>query len=143
MSLFNAPKGAVLVHACNAQGVWGSGIAKEFKERFPSSFKQYHKYCKDVFNVSGTSYLTTQENTQFVGCLITSDNYGKNVDSKDKILVNTICALRDLAERYPDSMFYSNKFNSGLFGVPWEETERFLKVIVEKYNLDWTVCVQD
>lgn len=46
-SLFDAPEGYILTHACNAQGVWGSGIAKEFKKRKPLAFKNYNLFCKD------------------------------------------------------------------------------------------------
>lgn len=39
-----------IAHCCNAQGVMGSGIAKEIKERIPEAFKQYrfqYELCKE------------------------------------------------------------------------------------------------
>ena len=44
-SVFDAPKGVILAHACNAQGSWGSGVALEFKKRFPDAYAYYHKTC--------------------------------------------------------------------------------------------------
>lgn len=144
MSLFDSPDGVILVHSCNAQGVWGSGIAREFKERFPESFKQYNEYCTSRESGSkiilGTGMYCRRENSKYVGCLITSCNYDKNVDTPDEILVNTTLALYNLMDKYPFQVFYSNKFNSGLFNVPWEETEKILKVMVNKFDVEWIVC---
>ncbi len=148
MSLFEAPEGSLLVHACNLQGVWGSGIAKEFKERYPRSFKEYEMECfRHLINV-GDYLVSNQENKRNVISLITSFDYGKKVDSPAAILVNTTLALNSMANDYFTDhdyppKFYSNKFNSGMFKVPWERTEEILKVFVERYDLDWTVCEVD
>jgi O-acetyl-ADP-ribose deacetylase (regulator of RNase III) len=31
----------ILVHGCNCQGVWGSGVASQMKEKYPEAFKRY------------------------------------------------------------------------------------------------------
>lgn len=41
-SLFSVQSG-IIVHGCNTKGVMGSGVAKEFKKRFPDAFYQYQK----------------------------------------------------------------------------------------------------
>lgn len=132
-SLFDAPKETILVHACNSKGVWGSGIAAEFKKRYPAEFLRYERLCKYGENILGTGPIYSN-----VGCLITSSGFGNSLDTKDEILVHTTLALNNLCERGPGPIA-SNKFNSGLFKVPWEETEKILNVFVKKYNLDWTV----
>ncbi|KAJ5488417.1 Appr-1-p processing [Penicillium expansum] len=43
--LFDAPNGAALIHACNCQGVWGAGIARAFRERYPAAYKIYRNHC--------------------------------------------------------------------------------------------------
>lgn len=148
-SLFDAPEGSVLVHACNAQGMWGSGIAKEFAERFPESYDSYKIICKLGPIVVGQGFVLGRENGQRVGCLITSANYGQLRDSKDVILQNTRSALRDLLGITgklncwigQDEEIHSCKFNAGLFGVPWEETEKILLEVLDEagYNKVWTV----
>lgn len=143
MDLFDAPKGSVLVHACNAQGVWGSGIAKTFREKFPEAFEKYHNYCKTIGGI-GTGPVIS-ENGYHIGCLITSSGYAGTLDEKDVILVNTVLALNQLCANehwahFSKREIFSNKFNSGLFRVPWRETERILKVLVDRYDLTWTVC---
>lgn len=143
MSLFDAEPGSVLVHACNTRGVWGSGIAKVFKEKFPTAYSHYNKYCKD-FGLIGTAPIF-EEGDYSVVCLLTSSGYADTLDSKDKIIVNTTLALNNFCSNehwryYGKRPVYSNKFNSGLFNVPWEETERILKVFVDRYDLEWIVC---
>lgn len=145
MSLFEAPANSILVHATNSMGIWGSGIAKVFKEKYPTSFKHYNSYCK-TGNCSGTFYLCPTENSIKVGCLFTSYDYGKNVSNEDEILYNTVLALENFFDNYDEQYemtIYSNKFNSGLFNVPWEKTEAVLKVFCDRYNLDWVICDPD
>lgn len=147
-SLFDAPWGSVIVHACNAQGVWGSGIAKEFAERYPSSYELYRHHCHnhDPYEgetVYGAVMIDSNDKNEdhIIGCLFTSENYGSKKDDKETIKLNTVIALFDLLKYSGISEVYSNKFNSGLFGVPWEETESILKFVLNKFpNVDWIVC---
>lgn len=151
MSLFDATIGGILVHGCNAQGVWGSGIAVPFKQKFPRAWKQYNDYCLMMleddkkFGAVGTSFITNYENGYNVGCLITSFSYGHDKDSPEKIALQTILALDNFYKEYVyeghvNTTIYSNKFNSGLFNVPWEKTEKALEYFVKRYNLNWVVC---
>lgn len=154
MDLFLAPEGSILVHACNSRGIWGSGIAKEFKKRFPKSFEFYNAHCRYHDEpLMFPMVLCPEENDYRVACLITSDNYGDKVDPEYKILKNTENALKvffkevlpvqtlenRLCKRGP-VVIYSNKFNSGLFKVPWKKTEAVLNKFLEEYDVEWVVC---
>ncbi|CDM38007.1 hypothetical protein DTO013E5_8236 [Penicillium roqueforti] len=44
-NLFDAPNGAALIHACNCQGVWGAGIARAFRDRYPAAYDIYRNHC--------------------------------------------------------------------------------------------------
>lgn len=37
----------ILVHGCNCQGVWGSGVARQMKEKYPDAFKKYIHDLRD------------------------------------------------------------------------------------------------
>jgi ADP-ribose 1''-phosphate phosphatase len=138
-SLFDAPKGSLLVHSCNARGVWGSGIAAEFKRRFPKSFEEYQKYCSVSRGTTGVSFVTSEN----VGCLFTSNSFGMEVDAPPTIIGNTMLALRDLFKHnHLPQEVHSNKFNSGLFNVPWEYTEAVLRGTLGSFpevEVTWTV----
>lgn len=148
-SLFVAPLGSVLVHACNAKGVWGSGIAVEFKKRFPNAFETYHNFCVNATGpIVGEALITGQEQGYYVGCLITSEDFGVNRDAPLVILKNTEAAVKNLltAVKNPPKgvldlnlplPIYSNKFNSGFFGVPWQSSETILKELIGP--TDWTI----
>lgn len=151
MSLFDAPEGSILAHGCNAQGVWGSGIAAPFKDKYPRSWKEYNTFCLENFKADpkygavGRTLITHQENKRFVGCLITSLSYGRDKDTPDDIIAQTYLALDEffqdyLAAGYNGKPIYSNKFNSGMFKVDWARTEKVLQYFVKRYDVEWVVC---
>lgn len=147
ISLFDTSEGSILVHACNAQGIWGSGIAMHMKERFPVAFKKYNETCENKIGSYDSTYdidTTTHLGHRIIS-LITSKDFGQNVDSVEEILINTTTALNEFCKNNMISQtqrrtIYSNKFNSGLFKVPWEKTEAILKILTNRYNIHWIVC---
>lgn len=145
MNLFDAPRDSILVHACNCQASWNSGIAVEFKNRFPKAHRLYNQHCmrKDI-PILGTALVVHDENYH-IGCLFTSKHYGSRKGTPESILAETESALEYLFEeiifRGLPREIYSNQFNSGLFNVPWEKTEEILvKMLKEFPSFNWTVC---
>lgn len=120
--LFSAPPGSYLLHACNCMGVWGSGVALEFKKRFPKSFIEYKDFCKDVH--PGDLLVCQEENGYRVICLFSSKGYGATVDSPEQIIEATKVALTKLPGDSPINM---PLINSGRFNVPWEQTASLLR----------------
>lgn len=151
-SLFDAPPNSILVHAGNCRGMWNSGIAKEFKERFPDAFADYNHFCEWSLPNPGTYII--YPNSDFGGydimTLLTSHDSNEDVDSTDKILEATEKALtlwsshrkfryseaEHLRYAIPIDHVYSNKFNSGGFKVPWEKTA---EVIERIWPYEWNV----
>jgi ADP-ribose 1''-phosphate phosphatase len=129
-SLFSAPKGSIIIHACNTKGMWGSGIAKAFAQLFPDARNIYAKTCQE----KGASLLGTcliiPSRDYYIGCLFTSKNYGQYVDKPDKILLATRLAIADLILQNGKGLnlpMHMCKINSGLFNVPWSDTKKILK----------------
>jgi len=148
MDLFDAPFSTLLVHAVNCKGAWGSGIAAKFKDRFPLAFFDYKMDCNTKANeLLGTCAIYPNlyvPKTHYVGCLFTSKGYGKNVDDPKTIIASTRMSLTYIIKEI-DTLeikdVYSNKFNSGLFNVPWQKTEEILKELVGDHkSINWTVC---
>ena len=150
-SLFDVQGKVILVHAANCQGVMGAGIASEFKKRFPEAVALYEYDFRKTGQLTGMSpsagtakiYKTNNPDI-FMGCLFTSWNYGKFVDHPDAIVTYTQHALKKFlrqTQAMPNFKIYSNKFNSGLFHVPWEKTEELIKTELLKYpSVVWTIC---
>lgn len=138
---------AILTHAVNCQGVMASGMAKEFKKKFPKGFRQYKYDCLGIsggFVGDGIVYDTDYKNLK-MGCLFTSWGYGASVDTEGMILSATMLAVEDLCRKvrmcYLNWPIYSNKFNSGLFKVPWFKTETVLVGVLKRFpEINWVVC---
>ncbi|KAJ5642422.1 hypothetical protein N7490_006422 [Penicillium lividum] len=126
--LFDAPPGSALIHACNAKGSWGSGIAQAFAQKYPEAYERYQEYClewrdkNEWHNIPdlhatdkaktvsvrypvGTALIIHSEaawpttKKPWVICLFTSFDYGRRVDPPKLILNNTSAALHDLREK--------------------------------------------
>ena len=68
-----------IAHCCNAQGVMGSGIAKEIKERIPEAYSAYRKHY-EMLQERGTSkhFLGSCVEGGRVLNLIGQEYYGKD-----------------------------------------------------------------
>ncbi|MCJ1379810.1 ADP-ribose 1''-phosphate phosphatase [Xylographa soralifera] len=147
---FAAPQNSVLIHACNCRGVWGSGVALEFKKRYRQAFEVYHEECHTPSSefhqksLLGTALLippqdedltTTADEGHWIACLFTSVDYGKKVSSELVILESTKKAMADLqkkmkfwkAKGQEFGDLWAVRINSGKFGVPWGRTKRILE----------------
>jgi len=146
--IFSAPKNTLIIHACNCQGSWGGGIALAFKKHYPRAFKVYAAQCKasSASELLGTALLiaptkdtlnkgsgSSSKDTHFIGCLFTSNYFGKRKDSPSKILSATGPSMEDLMQQVKDwNSSHADaekigevrmcKINSGLFAVPWRKT---------------------
>lgn len=154
MSIFEAPKDRVIVHSCNAHGVWGAGIALEFQKKYPHAFNDYRSFClnNNQMERTGTAGLSRAHESEehWVGWLITSEGFGSQKDSETAILANTTMATIEMCMKlyraYPKETFeaidvYSNKMNSGLFKVPWEKTEISINQVLKHFKrINWVVC---
>lgn len=127
--LLDSPENVCIAHACNAQGVWGSGVAKQAKEVFPEFYTYYNLYCRHGNVIRGeVLFLRSFRHNKSMLCMFTSNGYGQYVDSPEMILWSTKKCLLRLENEYPFiKKLHIPKINSGAFNVPWEETEKILK----------------
>jgi len=144
MTLDEYDENTVLLHACNCMGVWGSGIAVEFRRRFPDAEREYRQICQKntvhslKLDVYGKGIVLTGN----VGCLFTSRSYGKDKDDIASIVSATYDAVLDMDSRLDRKVkVHSPKINAGLFGVPWQETKDVLdKALAQAKNIEeWMV----
>ncbi|KAK5662856.1 hypothetical protein OQA88_6267 [Cercophora sp. LCS_1] len=139
--LFAAPPNAVLIHACNAIGSWGGGIAAAFRQRYPDAFRIYNAHCKRSLpqRLIGSALLIAPRDgarrQHYIGCLFTSKRFGKAKDSPEQILEATGPAVRDLLRQIAAEMGRGNTIgeirmchiNSGLFAVPWRHSKQVIE----------------
>lgn len=145
-SLFEAPPGAVLVHSCNGQGIWGAGIAAQMKVRFPAAFEKYRLRCASTpwSRLRGIAQVSHCP-PFWVASLPVSAGYGPQRDSTQRIAEATRNALQGLLahESWGDEPrpreFHSPRVNAGLFGVPWEITASVIEGLARQHEVSWTV----
>ncbi|KAK4453714.1 hypothetical protein QBC34DRAFT_394832 [Podospora aff. communis PSN243] len=139
--IFDAPRRSILIHACNAVGSWGGGIALAFRERYPDAYRIYNAHCKRSLpqRLVGTALLIAPRDgtrrEHYVGCLFTSKRYGRNKDSPHDILRATEPAMKDLIEQILAEMASGEEvgevrichINSGLFAVPWMRSKSLIE----------------
>ncbi|KAL1798818.1 hypothetical protein ACET3X_002855 [Alternaria dauci] len=155
-NIFAAPPHTLLIHACNVQGAWGSGIAKAFKDAYPKAYAIYHAFCTKEHLLksrpvpTGTALLippVDAGNQHWIGCLFTSAKYGKAKDKPDVIVGNTKPAMEMLLELVKMAGGIESvrmcKINSGKFGVDWKRTKGVLEEIVVRDDWKGTVEVWD
>lgn len=148
-----APRGCVLVHACNTQGHWGAGIAKAFKIQYPVAYTDHNNFCTKDHSKSnpvptGTTQLLAPRDENmghWIGCMFTSAKYGKGKDKSDRIIRNTFESMQMLLQLISQvdeeiSEIRMCKINSGKFGVPWEKSEEAIKSITLKPG--WRSTIQ-
>lgn len=135
----------VLTHACNTQGVWGSGFAKQLADKYPEACDTYRIYCEGQLRMSMDitgQALIVMTQKPWIGCLFTSARYGKQKDDPYTIFDNTISSsLHLISMLEEDSVIHSPMINSGLFAVPWEDTEKAIKSALLKCDktITWVV----
>lgn len=68
----------VIAHQVNCQGVMGSGVAKQIKEKWPDVFKQYDYHVRMLDrNVLGDCQLVQIKENKFVANLFGQRYYGR------------------------------------------------------------------
>jgi len=66
----------VIMHGCNKQGVMGSGVAKEFKQRYPEAFERYRS---DIgLRLGDCSFSKDSKTGVYLASAITQEFYGKD-----------------------------------------------------------------
>lgn len=127
-----------ICHQVNCQGVMGSGIAKQIRERWPEVYEMYKRFCEGY--ECGPHYLLGH--IQFVDRvgvinMFSQDNYGydgtryTSYDAFDKCLQR----IRDVVESGTKIGFPKN-IGCGLGGGNWKVISALIEEILgEKYDV--------
>jgi len=70
----------IIVHGVNAQGVMGSGIAKQIRDKYPAAYRTY-KHHEELVGLNLGSYSSTgiiEHPDLFIVNMVTQEYYGKD-----------------------------------------------------------------
>lgn len=93
----------VVVHGCNAQGVMGSGVAKQLRAKYPEIFYRYCEHLNDLLdqdvNPLGSVNFVPVTATLVIANAITQEFYGR--DGEQYVSYTAIKdALKHIADCY-------------------------------------------
>lgn len=135
----------IIAHQVNCQGVMGSGVARQIKERYPWSFRYYYEFCKKVKDPNillGICYALQNPNVDkqrpIIAHLFGQSKYGMdgvcytNVESLKQ-------ALSELARfciegKYKVAMPY--KIGCARGGADWDRVSRIIEEIFTDIDID-------
>lgn len=122
----------VIVHGCNAQGVMGSGVALQIRNKYPKAYDSYRELIAQVPEESllGCTDISEQDDGKTVINAITQLNYGNrkvryvSYDAIDECFedIAAWCELNSITE------IAMPKIGAGLGGGNWE----IIKTIIEQ-----------
>ncbi len=121
----------LIVHGCNAQGVMGSGLAKQIKEKYPKAYEDYVEMCREMPEESllGSVNFSEQDDGTVIANAITQLNFGKDgrryvsYDAIDECFedIALYCEVNDIME------IAIPRIGAGLGGGNWEIIESIIK----------------
>jgi O-acetyl-ADP-ribose deacetylase (regulator of RNase III)/uncharacterized protein YwgA len=119
-----------LVNTVNTVGVMGKGIALQFKEAFPSNFRQYAEACKKKTLQVGQLLVVKEQTLQGEKIIINfptkTEWYHK---SKYEYIEEGLKALVTVIETHPIESIAIPPLGCGNGGLKWDS----VKLLLEKY----------
>lgn len=126
--LFTADVPAI-AHGCNAKGKMGSGIAVEFRRRWPEMYNEYADLCAQGDLIGGHVFIWKAEPIVFN--LVTQTNPGPNA-SLDYIRIATEVMVIDAWERFGITSIGLPRIGAGIGGLAWDEVEAALDASIRR-----------
>lgn len=128
-----------LIHCCNAQGVMGSGIAKQIKKEFPESYQKYHDFCNSTPDVKERMGMVV-DNEDGVLNLIGQESYGPSNGRRyvhygylQRGLISAwfICQFTPMGSHRP-KVAIPYKMACDRAGGNWEVVEEMIEVMFDE-----------
>ena len=125
-------------HGVNTHGVMGSGIAVQFKERFPDMYQQYRRMCLDDILEPGMifPYLAGQSSggrEMYVYNIASQDAPGPN--AKYKWLLMGVCRALEHAEEVGIATIALPRIGAGVGGLDWRRVEERLVIAADSFDV--------
>lgn len=113
----------IICHQVNCQGVMGSGLAKQLKDKWPSVFTEYKKYVKaesDSLQLCGRCQIVTIKKGLHIANLFGQYEYGTNQRHTNYLYLTS--ALYKLNKQNEDNhydVYIPYGLGCGLGGGDW------------------------
>lgn len=134
----------LICHQVNCQGVMGSGVAKQIKEKYPQAFKEYKQTIND--HLKGEDLRRTLlgrvngvkvGNNLYIANMFGQFDYGYDgkVYTDTEALYNCFKIVRGVAERVELPVHMPYMIGCFRGGADWKEVEDLLLTAFEDYEV--------
>ena len=123
----------VIVQQVNCQGVMGSGLAKQIRDKYPIVYEKYKEYCRNVKpeELLGFHQVVKIEEGKFVVNIFGQLNYGRDgniVYTDYKALEGAISTvIRKLDMSSAKSIAFPKNIGCGLANGDWSKVYQMIK----------------
>lgn len=121
---------SVIGHQVNCQGVMGSGVAKQIKEKWPGVFSHYQTRCRDLISPLGETQLVKINDSQYIANIFGQFNYGTSGErytSYDALDIAFYSLKYSMIENNLKSLAIPYKMSSDRGGADWDVILALLK----------------
>ncbi len=126
----------IICHQVNCQGVMGSGLAKQIKQKYYEAYEKYKEYCERERNLLGNVCVAACKDGKIIFHLFGQDKYGTNkrhtnYEALDKALVNAL----HLAKSHGKTIALPYNLGCGLAGGDWDIVYGMIERVFEDYGV--------
>lgn len=129
----------VIAHQVNCQGVMGSGVAKQIKEKWPDVFAQYDYHTRMLENAClGNCQMVQINESQFVANLFGQRYYGREnlrYTSYDGIYDALVKLQVYMNNRNCNSVAFPYKMSSDRGGADWNVILAMIESVFKDTNV--------
>lgn len=137
-SLFDAPTPSI-GQGVNIRGVMGSGIAVEFRRRFPDMYEEYRELCLSGGLFPGEVHRFENSDGTVIYNIASQDDPGRNA-RLEWLEDGVDTALTLLRENGEDTLALP-RIGCGIGGLDWDDVRASLADLSDEYDIDievWT-----
>lgn len=129
----------IIAHQVNCLGVWGAGVARQMKARYPLAYEKYVDFVKGtlgIFLLGNSQKVSIAESSVKPNTIVNifgQYDYGHNKRYTDYTAIERgLERLHDYAKMTNKTVAIPYKIGCGLGGGQWEK----VKSLIEKYFSD-------
>lgn len=124
----------VIVHGCNAQGVMGSGVAKQLRAKYPEIFYRYCEHINDLLdqdiNPLGSVNFVNVTGNLVIANAITQEFYGRSGERYVDYIALKSC-MKEVSDCYGSNVPIHIPYLIGA-GLGGGDEETILRIIETK-----------
>ncbi|WP_339304381.1 macro domain-containing protein [Paenibacillus sp. FSL L8-0435] len=136
--LLNATE-SIIGHQTNTKGVWGSGIAKAIKQKYPDAYPFYQLACHEYGDrLLGLCWTTKVNEKRVVANLFGQTTYGRNksvVYTDYAALKAALESLKIRAKKFGHSVALPYNIGCGLANGDWKVVYGIIEEVFSDYEV--------